>query len=86
MVTPNERAFVRLMIRLRLFELRQSMRLPWVRPRPGAGWVLEWLLRRQAVDDLHHAPCCPANHYHRRRLVFQPCTCGAALHAAGGDQ
>lgn len=43
----------------------------------GTGWLLEMMLKRQVVDDLHHAPACPANHYHKRRLVFDRCTCGA---------
>lgn len=29
------------------------------------------------LDDLHHAPACPANHYHRMRLPTAPCQCGA---------
>lgn len=29
-------------------------------------------------DDLHHAPMCPANHYHYQRLPNGPCSCGAA--------
>lgn len=28
-------------------------------------------------DDLHHAPICPANNFHRARLPTAPCTCGA---------
>jgi len=24
-------------------------------------------------------PSCPANHYHRTRLVFRDCTCGAKM-------
>lgn len=30
-----------------------------------------------AFDDLHHAPCCPANHFHQRRMPTGRCTCGA---------
>jgi hypothetical protein len=30
-------------------------------------------------DDLHHAPMCPANHYHKQRMPTGPCNCGAAL-------
>lgn len=29
-------------------------------------------------DDLHHAPMCHANHWHRRKLPIGPCNCGAA--------
>ncbi len=42
-------------------------------------------LRRAAVeaglftlDDLHHAPKCPANHFHQMRLPTGRCTCGAS--------
>lgn len=28
-------------------------------------------------DDLHHAPSCPANHWHHQRLPTGGCTCGA---------
>lgn len=29
------------------------------------------------LDDLHHAPRCPANHFNNTRLPTAPCTCGA---------
>lgn len=28
-------------------------------------------------DKLHHAPMCPANHYHGQRAPTYRCTCGA---------
>lgn len=28
-------------------------------------------------DDLHHAPMCPANHWHKMRMPTRLCTCGA---------
>jgi hypothetical protein len=31
----------------------------------------------EIVDKLHHAPMCPANHYHGRRAPTGPCSCGA---------
>jgi phosphotransferase system HPr-like phosphotransfer protein len=31
------------------------------------------------TDKLHHAPMCPANHYHGKRAPTGGCTCGAAL-------
>jgi hypothetical protein len=31
----------------------------------------------KATDNLHHAPRCPANHYHGMRAPTGPCTCGA---------
>jgi hypothetical protein len=44
---------------------------------PGTQATLERIRRRQKVDDWHHAPCCPANHWCRKRLVFSGCNCGA---------
>ena len=29
------------------------------------------------TDKLHHAPMCPANHYHGQRAPTYRCTCGA---------
>lgn len=29
------------------------------------------------TDKLHHAPMCPANHYHGTRAPTGPCSCGA---------
>jgi len=31
----------------------------------------------EIIDDLHHAPLCPANHYHGSRAPTGPCSCGA---------
>lgn len=36
-------------------------------------------------DDLHHAPRCPANHFHGRRLPTGPCTCGARAEREGQE-
>lgn len=83
MVTDSQRKIVMRLIRLRVFVVRSSMRLPWIGARWGFGWLLDRIKREQIVDDLHHAPCCPANHYHRARLVFHPCTCGAARASQG---
>lgn len=33
-----------------------------------------------ALDDLHHAPACPANHFHQMRLPSGRCTCGTVAH------
>jgi hypothetical protein len=76
MVTEHERQQVLTMIRLGHWQIAESMRLPWIQAK-RFGALLKLLQRRQKVDALHHAPCCPANHYHRQRLVFRGCTCGA---------
>lgn len=81
MVTERQRRLVKRLVRLRAFKVFESMRLPMIRARWGFGWLLKRLKAAQVVDDLHHAPCCPANHYHRMRLVFRPCTCGSAIEA-----
>lgn len=31
----------------------------------------------ERTDKLHHAPMCPANHYHGQRAPTGRCTCGA---------
>jgi hypothetical protein len=87
MVTDRQRRFIHTLIRLDAFRVRMFMRLPWIEARwRGSSWVLARIKRWQIVDDLHHAPCCPANHYHRTRLVFHPCTCGAAAAAVPEGQ
>lgn len=83
MVTLFQRRLIFRLLKLRVFQLQESMRLPWISARRGFGWLLKLIKRIQIVDDLHHAPCCPTNHYHRQRLVFQPCTCGAARASQG---
>ncbi len=35
----------------------------------------------QRNDKLHHAPLCPANHYHGRRPPTGRCNCGAERNA-----
>lgn len=47
---------------------------------PGMQQLLARIKARQQVDDWHHAPCCPANHWHRARLVFHGYNCGAEHH------
>lgn len=47
---------------------------------PGMRALLDRIKARQKVDEWHHAPCCPANHWHRQRLVFTGCNCGAERH------
>jgi hypothetical protein len=77
MIRQEDRKWVTRMLKLRLWMTIFHLGTVWIKPMHGTGWLLERMLRRQTVDNLHHAPCCPANHYHRRRLVFGPCTCGA---------
>ena len=80
MVTESQRSFIKFMVKIKVWRLGYQMRIIDVRPLYGMKWILNGFLKRQVVDNLHHAPCCPANHYHRQRLVFQHCTCGAKLY------
>lgn len=77
MVTREQFNFVQRMIKLRLWSVQTVMRQPDIRACWGTQWILERLKEKQVVDNLHHAPCCGANHYHKTRLVFHRCTCGA---------
>lgn len=44
--------------------------------------ALDEIRRRfaNATDHHHHAPMCPANHYHGQRAPTDDCTCGAVKH------
>lgn len=81
MVTPYERKLVWYMVKLKLWQTYVGMRVICIAPRFGTKWVFNWLRKRQSVDDYHHAPACPANHWCMQRLVFTPCNCGAAFYA-----
>ena len=81
MVTDKQRKFIVWMVKLGLWKTVVQMRLTDIRACRGTQWILDWLLKRQKVDDYHHAPCCEANHYHNTRLVFQHCNCGAEHYA-----
>lgn len=83
MLTNRQKKLIYWMVKLGLWKYQVYMRIPWVWPNFGSEWLHERLLKVQDVDDLHHAPCCPANHYHRRRLVFCRCTCGAVFGKPG---
>lgn len=78
MVTDRQRKLVAMLVRLGLFRIKWGLWQPQVCAVTGMLWLLKRILRAQIVDDLHHAPACPANHFHRTRLVFSHCTCGAA--------
>lgn len=83
MVTARERKLIIWMIKRKLWRQETWMRLVWIRA-TYFEWLHRWLLKRQRVDDYHHAPACPANHYHNARLVFSRCTCGAEYYAKRG--
>lgn len=54
-----------------------------LRPRLGTHWLFNWMRDRQAPDEAHHAPCCPANRWSDQELVIRRCTCGASRALAG---
>ncbi len=77
MVTERQRKLIQFMVKLGLWSIYENMRLPCIKATKGTWWLLNAILKRQVVDNLKHAPCCPANHYHKSRLIFRGCTCGA---------
>lgn len=77
MITAKERALIKLLVKIKVFQLYVHMRCVRISARPRFRWILRLLLNRQIVDDYHHAPMCPANHWHRQALVIQRCNCGA---------
>jgi len=77
MITDREREFIKFMLYMKIWKANFIMRLISIQPSFGSKWILKKIKKRQVVDDFHHAPCCPANHYHRTRLVFKSCSCGA---------
>lgn len=85
MITSDDRRTVLELIRLGIWDQEVRMGLLEVTVPENMRPLFEVILKRQNVDDLHHAPCCPANHYHHRRLVFSRCTCGAESLNAGKE-
>lgn len=77
MVTNKERKFIKFMVWIKAFYGYDHMRCLQIGAVWGFLWILNLIEKRQIVDDFHHAPCCPSNHWHKKRLVFQDCTCGA---------
>lgn len=47
--------------------------------RHRAEWMRDFAIEQGIItfDDLHHAPCCPANHFHHARMPEGRCSCGA---------
>jgi hypothetical protein len=79
MITDRDRKLLALMLALKMVEGVENMRLVDFRSvAAGTAEVLKGIKERQARDVRKHAPCCPANHYHYTRIVYQHCTCGAA--------
>ena len=86
MILESDRVLVRDLVELGIWKIQESMRLPVVIPTSETEPLLRRMLARQSRDNLHHAPCCPANHYHYQRLVFNRCNCGAqAFHDAANQ-
>lgn len=82
MILDEDRKKVVEMVELGIWQVYSHFRVPNIKTTEDTQPLMELMLERQEVDDLHHAPGCAANHYHRRRLVFDHCSCGAAKHAA----
>lgn len=77
MITKKQRNLVMWMVKVGMWDCVTVLRQPHIKACYGTKWLLRRLLNKQVVDNLHHAPCCPANHFHNSRLVFQECDCGA---------
>ena len=83
MVSDRERKVISTMVKRGLLYAEVVLfRTIEITAPPEHQRLLDRIKARQVVDDLHHAPRCPANHWHKARLVFRPCNCGAAKHAA----
>lgn len=78
MVTDRERSVIMTCVERGLMTAEIGLfRTVEIHAPPENQRLLDRIKARQKVDDLHHAPCCPANHWHKKRLVFQGCNCGA---------
>lgn len=78
MVNAREREIIKSLVqRGVLYAEVGFFRTVEIKAPPETQRLLDRIKARQVVDDLHHAPCCPANHWHKQRLVFQHCNCGA---------
>ncbi len=80
MITKRDRSIASELVELGIWKVVENMRLPDIQPTEETKPLFNAMKKRQKLDDLHHAPCCPANHYHNTRLVLSHCTCGAKLY------
>lgn len=79
MVNERERSVIMAMVKRGLLDAKVGLfRTVEIYAPPENERLLKRIKDRQKVDDLHHAPCCEANHWCRQRLVFRACNCGAA--------
>lgn len=77
MIRASDRVIAAMLVRVRAWRTRTFLRVEEIVPRRWSCRLFRRMLRRQARDERHHAPCCPANHFHYQRLVLRGCTCGA---------
>lgn len=80
MVTLKERKLIIFLLKIKVFGIYEHFRQPQVSCQKWIRWFHKWLLNRQVVDNYHHAPMCPANHWHKKRFVFEHCSCGAEFY------
>ena len=85
MIRNADRKIAALMVRIGAWKIIQPrddlFECARLRANRLTQWLWNWMRDRQEPDDLHHAPCCPANRWSGVELVLRPCNCGAA-HAA----
>lgn len=78
MIQPLDRKIVLALVWAKIWRANIGLfRTVEIKAPRGTRWLLRAMKRRQTKDARHHAPCCPANHFHYQRLVFSRCNCGA---------
>ena len=77
MIRPLDRKIATVLVCIRIFTVRKLWWTYQIYARKGARWIFNWMLRRQTLDGLHHAPACPGNEWSGANLVFNLCNCGA---------
>ena len=83
MIRKNDRPIFHWMLKVGLFRVDVQMFCIRLFPRWGAGWIYNWMLKRQVRDGLHHSVACPGNEWSGVELVFRHCNCGAVAELGG---
>lgn len=80
MILPSDRVVAQVLVRAKVWRVeppgKDLFRCARIKP-VHAKALYDRMVKRQARDGLHHAPCCPGNEWSGAALVFQRCTCGA---------
>jgi hypothetical protein len=77
-LTVNPEGVLRILAALAINQLTGSVAADRrVEGKQLRDFAIKWKLFE--FDGAHHAPRCPANHYHQQRLPTGACNCGAAV-------